>query len=81
MAPDSATFSSAVHVERAIPPPPPNYILPFFSPLGPNPERNPGHYTLFRTHAMPRGGVGEGWGRGNTSQTSQLSMVNKVTPS
>ena len=44
MPPHSATLSSAVHVERALPPPP-NYILPFPPPpppLGPNPERNPG---------------------------------------
>ena len=39
MPPDSATLSSAVHVERAMPPHQITYCR--FAPLGPNPERNP----------------------------------------
>ena len=46
MPPDSATLSSAVHVERAMPPT--KLHIAVLPPLGPNPERNPVWYSYFR---------------------------------
>ena len=43
MPPDSATLSSALRVERAMPPT--KLHIAVLSPLGPNPERNPANTT------------------------------------